>query len=168
MMIITTSVIPMATPYAATETAGTAEAEAIMEAAVIMVAEATTPTETPTSPEAPISPVMKSISTVVVTLARTASNPHNDLPVGSPIRATGEDKPIRKEHNNGSHEPNNPLWPVSDPVQLKHSLPQRVDSTDLTNGLLPELCPPSADLPAPTFVTGSRKSLEPRTSSRTN
>jgi hypothetical protein len=162
-MIIITSVITMATLYAVTETAGTAEA------AVIMVAEATSiPTETPTSPEARISPATKSISTVAATSTRIVSNPHNGLPAGSPISATGEDRPIRKGCNNGSGEANNPLWPVSDLVQRRRFRLQRGASPKPDNGQPPELCQPSADHPAPTFVTDSRKSPEPRTSSRTN
>ena len=136
---------------------------------VIMVAEATsTPTEIPTSPEARISPATKSISTVAAISARTASNRHNGLPAGSPIRATGEDKPIRKGCNNGSGEANNRLWPDNGPAQPRRFRLQRGASPKQDNGQPPELCPPSADHPAPTFVTGSRKSPEPRTSSRTN
>ena len=161
--ITTTSAITTATPYAVTATAGTAGA------AVITVTGATsTSTGTPTSTGVELSPATKSISTVAAISARIASNPHNGPPDGSPISATGADRPIRKRCKNGSDKVNNRLWPDSGSVLPRRFQLQRGDLPEQDNGLPQERYPPSAGHPAPTFRNASRKSPEPRTSSRTN
>ena len=125
-------------------------------------------TGTPTSTGVGLSPAMKSISTVAATSARTVSNLHNGPPAGNPISAIGEDRPIRKRYKNGSAQPNNPLWPDSGSVLPRHSQLEHGDLPKPANGLPQELCQPSAGHPVPTFRNASRKSPEPRTSSRTN